>query len=160
GDEIEARPTLEALLGDLDRAQLQALLLGLAARDPNLADSIERQIALLQLANTAPQSRTAGGSVRRSQIDQTAIRRQVRALMQAARHDDRYYDRYHDYYDDEEDAGAEVVTGLRPVLEQVRQFVVSGDGRSALTILEALTDEYLDGYRSLYDEYEERYGSY
>ncbi|MFL5803976.1 MAG: SWIM zinc finger domain-containing protein [Roseiflexaceae bacterium] len=156
GDEIEIRPTLETLLADLDRAQLQALLLGLAARDPNLADSIERQIALLQLANAAPQSREAGGPTRRSQIDQTAIRRQVRAVMQAAKPSDRY----HDYYDDEEDAGAEVVAGLRPVLEQVRQFIIGGDGRSALAILDALTDEYLDGYRSLYDEYEERYGSY
>ncbi len=61
GDEIETKPTLDALLANLDRAQLQALLLGLAARDPNLADSIERQVALLQLANAAPQSRAVGG---------------------------------------------------------------------------------------------------
>jgi uncharacterized Zn finger protein len=158
-DEIETRPTLESLLADLDRAQLQALLLGLATRDPNLADSIERQVALLQLANAAPQSREAGAPARRSPIDQTAIRRQVRAVMQAAEPGDRYYDRYHDY-DDDYDAGSDVVAGLRPVLDQVRQFTTGGDGHSALAILDALTEEYMDGYRALYDEYEERYGSY
>src|SRR5262245_2285575 len=40
GDEIETRPTLASLLAGLDRAQLQALLLGLASGNPTLADSI------------------------------------------------------------------------------------------------------------------------
>jgi uncharacterized Zn finger protein len=156
-EEIEARPSLDALLAELDRAQLQALLVGLAERDPNLADAIERQVALLRLASAAPQARQVGGGTRRTPIDQEAIRRQVRALMRDVEpdDDDRYYD-----YDDEYDGGDEAVAGVRPLLEQARRFVEGGDARNALAILEAITDAYLDGYRSLYDAYEERYGAY
>ena len=78
GEDIEARPALDELLSELDRAQLQALLVGLAERNPELADAIERQAALLRLASAAPQARQVGGSVRRSPIDQESIRRQVR----------------------------------------------------------------------------------
>src|SRR6185295_7140140 len=37
GDEIETRPSLDTLLADLDRVQLQALLVGMAERNPELA---------------------------------------------------------------------------------------------------------------------------
>src|SRR5437868_6081678 len=39
-DAIESRPPLAELLADLDRAQLQALLIGLAERDADLTDTI------------------------------------------------------------------------------------------------------------------------
>src|SRR5262245_49064962 len=61
GEDIETRPALDQLLAELDRTQLQALLVGLAERNPELADAIERQAALLRLANAAPQARQAGG---------------------------------------------------------------------------------------------------
>jgi uncharacterized Zn finger protein len=151
---VEARPPLDALLADLDRVQLQAILLGLAERDPALADAIERQVALLQLANAAPQNRQSGASPRRTAIDQQAIRQQVRFVMrppQRGRYDD------YDYYDDE-DPGSKVVEGMRPLLEQARPFVEGGSARSALEVLEAVTDEYLDGCRSLNSRYEDMYG--
>jgi uncharacterized Zn finger protein len=78
----------------------------------------------------------------------------------AANPNRRSYDRYHDYYDDEEDPGAEIAEGLRPLLAQSRQFTIGGDGRAALEILEALTDEFIEGYSSLYEAYEEMYGEY
>src|SRR5262245_18541861 len=159
--EIESRPALETLLADLDRAQLQALLIGLAERDLDLADAIERQVALLRLANAAPsaaktpaKAREAGGSARRTAIDQQAIRQQVRFAMRSTERG--RYDDY-DYYD-EEDPGDEIVEGVRPLLEQARGFVAGGDARSALDILEAITAEYLAGYRALDDRYEDIYG--
>jgi uncharacterized Zn finger protein len=154
--EIETRPTLESLLSDLDRAQLQALLVDLAGRDSDLADAIERQVVLLRLANAAPQARHVGQRARQSSIDQQAIKQQVRLTMRAAGRD--RYDDY-DYYD-EEDPGDEIVEGVRPLLEQARRFIEGGDASSALYILEALTDEYLDGCRALYDRFEEMYGSF
>ena len=140
--EIETRPALDALLADLDRAQLQALLVGLADRDPDLADAIERQVALLRLADAAPQARQAGGHTRRTAIDQQAIRRQVRALMRAAGRED-YYDDY--------DGGGDALEGVRELLEQARRFTEGGDARNAMVILESITEEVLAGYGDLYD---------
>jgi uncharacterized Zn finger protein len=157
GEDIETRPALDELLAELDRAQLQALLVGLAERNPELADAIERQAALLRLASAAPQARHAGGSVRRSPIDQESIRRQVRIIMQSAERDE---DDYYDYYDDEGDPGEDIATQTRELVSQAERFTAGGDARSALAILEAITDEYLNGYRALYDDYEERYGEY
>src|SRR5262245_51288919 len=41
GEDIETRPALAELLADLDRAQLQALLVGLAEHNHEIADTIE-----------------------------------------------------------------------------------------------------------------------
>jgi hypothetical protein len=143
---------MEALLADLDRTQLQALLIGLAERDTDLTNAIERQVGLLRLASAAPssaaispQARQAGASTRHSAIDQAAIRQQVRFVMRSADRDP--YD--NGYYDDEGDPTDEVVAGVRPLLEQARGFVAGGDARSALDILSALNDEYLSGYQAL-----------
>jgi uncharacterized Zn finger protein len=158
-DEIESRPTLDAQLAELDRTQLQALLVGLAARDDALADAIERQVALLRLAGAAPQARQASGPTRRTPIDQDAIRRQVRAAVRSSGRDYRRgYGRDYDYYDDEADLGDEVVAAARPLLEQARQFIAGDDARTALDILEALVEEFLEGYRTLNDEAEDTYG--
>jgi uncharacterized Zn finger protein len=158
---IETRPPLAELLAELDRAQLQALLITLAERDADLAGAIERQVGLLRLANAAPQpaqaasrERQAGGSARHTAIDQAAIRQQVRFVMRVSERD--RYDDY-DYYD-EEDPGDEVVANVRPILEQARGFIAGGDAGGALDILAALTEEYLAGYRALADEWEEIYG--
>ncbi len=155
-DAIESRPSLDALLAELDRAQLQTLVLGLAQRDSELADTIEREVALLRLASAAPQAREVGGQARRSPIDQTAIRRQVQIAMQPPRRG--HYDDYdYDDYDDE-DPGGEVVEAVRPLLDQARAFLAGGDGRSALAIMEAITTEYLAGCSALSDRLEEMYG--
>jgi len=154
---IVARPPLEALLSELDRAQLQALLLGLAARDADLADAIDRQITLLRLADAAPQARSAGAPARRSPIDQAAIRQQVQFAMQPQRRG--RYDDYDDYdnYDDE-DPGGEAVEALRPLLMRAREFLAGGDAHSALDILDALSDGFLAGCRALADQLDEMYG--
>jgi uncharacterized Zn finger protein len=158
GEDIETRPALDELLADLDRAQLQGLLVGLAERNPELADTIERQAALLRLANAAPQAGQAGGSVRRSPIDQESIRRQVRIVIQSAARDEDDY--YNDYYDDESDPGEDIAAQVREIISQAALFTVGGDAHSALAILEAITDEFLNGYGSIYDDYEEMYGEY
>lgn len=151
---IETRPPLGALLGELDRAQLEALLLGMAERDPDMADAIERQVGLLRLANLTPQARAAGPA-RRSPIDQDAIRQQVRYATQARQRGRYDYDEY-DY--DDEDPGSHIVEALRPLLEQVRSFLEGGDGRTALDILAALTGEYLASCRELESQLDEMYG--
>lgn len=154
-DAVETRPELATLLADLDRAQLQALLVGLAENDPDLADAIERQVALLRLANLKPPARQAGGP-RQSPIDQVAIRRQVQLAMQPPRRG--RYDDYDSYDYDDEDPGGEVVEAVRPLLARAREFLAGGDGRTALAILEALTVEYLAGCQALSERLDDMYG--
>jgi hypothetical protein len=67
--------SLEALLEPLNREQLRALLLRLAARLPELADLIAREIATTQVVTP---SRAAPA---RPPVDVGPFQRQVRALM-------------------------------------------------------------------------------
>ncbi|HEX9370108.1 MAG TPA: SWIM zinc finger family protein, partial [Roseiflexaceae bacterium] len=158
-DAIERRPPLDELLNELDRSQLLALLVALADLDPDTADEIERRAGLMRLASAAPataetvQPRPAGAPTRRAPIDQAAIRQQIRLALRPARRG--RYD--YDYYDDE-DPGGEIVEAVRPLLGQARGFIDGGDARSALAVLEALTDEYIDGCRALGNDFEESYG--
>jgi uncharacterized Zn finger protein len=151
---IEARPPLATLLADLDRPQLQVLLVELADHDLDLAGEIERRVSLMRLASVVPQSPQAAGPAHSSKIDQEAIRQQVRLALRPARRA-----RYDDYdYDDEEDPSAEVVEIVRPLLEQARRFGESGDARGALAVLEALTAAYIDGAGELLERLEEQFG--
>lgn len=151
-DEIVARPPLDEQLKALDRGQLQALLLALAARSPDLADTIERQLALLQIASAPSAQKSA---TRRSPIDTTAISKQVQyALRNTA--SSRYE---YDYYD-EEDPGSETIDALRPILDQARGFIDGGDALSALAILDAFTTSYLANGGDLFEEIEEMYGDF
>ena len=154
---IEERPPLDTLLADLDRSQLQTLLVDLANADPDTADEIERRAGLMRLATSGaakPADRAVGAAPRRSPIDQAMIRQQVRLALRPARRGRYEYDYY-----DEDDPGDEFVEGVRPVLEQANRFVEGGEPHSALAVLEALTEEYL-GASELFDEIEEIYGSY
>jgi uncharacterized Zn finger protein len=74
-EEIESRPGLEELLADLDREQLQGLLLNLAGRSPELVDEIEARLALLR---AGPADSQAAPSERRTPVDPQPFRRQVR----------------------------------------------------------------------------------
>jgi uncharacterized Zn finger protein len=53
---VEARPALAELLADLDREQLQTVLLNLAAGDPDLVTAIESQVAMFAPAPTDSQA--------------------------------------------------------------------------------------------------------
>src|ERR1035438_9249841 len=66
-------PSLERLLSDLSRDQLQALLLKLTEQEPSLVSVIEGQIALLHPATT-PQH---------PPIDPRMIHRQVRSAIRS-----------------------------------------------------------------------------
>lgn len=140
-EQIEDRPPLEAVLVPLDREQLQALVQALAARQSGLAEGIEAQVQLLQSrpAEPAPSSAAA---LHRPPVDPALLRRQVRSAL-------RSLDRL---------AGSEaywqvggVVDEVRQLAEQARPFIEAGDGRSALAIVEAVTEEYVDRWTELDD---------
>jgi len=142
-EEIEERPALAELLADLDREQLQSLLLSLAARSPDLADAIEGQLALLQPAIAEAQPTPGSGAApRRTPVDPQPFRRQVHAILHSLDRMRRSEAYWH---------GSEVVGEIRQLLEQAHTFTIAGDGRNALAILEAITEEYVEEWTMLDD---------
>jgi uncharacterized Zn finger protein len=132
---VEGRPTLEARLSVLNRAQLQALVETLAARQPDLLELIEDQLRLGGVA-AAPSSsakRSAARTRRAAAAAVTTIRRQMRSLLRSC-----------DYL-------GEAAYGVLELAEQARPHIEAGDGNSALAILEAVTDEYITGWTDLDD---------
>jgi uncharacterized Zn finger protein len=138
-EDIEERPALESLLTPLDREQLQTLLVQLVERRPELADVIEAHVQRLHLPSA---DGTAEPRQRRTSVDPAAFRRQVRTILHSLdrmRASEAYWH-----------VGA-VVNEVRQVLEQAKSFVAAGDGRSALAILEAITEAYVDDWIELDD---------
>ncbi|MBM4430980.1 MAG: SWIM zinc finger domain-containing protein [Chloroflexi bacterium] len=142
-DEIEGRPALDELLTDLDREELQDLLLHLATQNPYVVDEIESQVALLR-STTAESQATEAATVppRRTPVDPQPVRRQVTAILHSL-----------DYMRPSEAYWQvnSVVGQVRQLLNQVQGFLEAGDGRNALVLLEAITDEYVEGWICLDD---------
>lgn len=126
-EDVHDLPTLEETLSTLDRDQLQDLLLNLAERDPSLADAIEAEISLLASSDARP-------------VNVEAIRRRVRSSLQTPG----YMDPYGDYRRTGGNADE-----ARRILDGVWDSIRSGDGRSVLPILEAITEEYLESWEML-----------
>ncbi len=131
-ESVEERPALDALLGALEREQLQELLLRLANRDPDIADAIELQAALVRAAPPpAPDTGASAAPARRAApIDVQAVRRQVRATIRESAFD--YSGR------------ADPLEQLEELLEQARRFSEAGEGQNAIGILQTITEECLD----------------
>ncbi len=145
---IEERPTLETLLSNLDREQLQALLLKLAERDSSLPDVIE---SLLVRSTSATGERPVP-------LTAAMVRRQVQAAFQERAYpddDDDYddYDDYHDYWDDEENDSA-ALTALDEILDRIRALITADEGYSALLPLQSFTSELLSQWDTLDHESE------
>src|SRR5947209_2581201 len=132
---VEEQPTLEARLSVLNRAQLQALVQALAARQPNLVELIDEQLRLGGVATApSPSAKRSATRARRTTAAATmSIRRQVRSLLRSC-----------DYL-------GEAAYGVLELAEQARPHLDAGDGNNALTILEAVTDEYVTAWTDLDD---------
>ena len=137
-DAVEERLDLETLLKDLSVDELRAILGKLTERHSNLLSEIETQIqGLRRMTAKTPASETTGFPA----IDSRPIRRQVR---EALRRLERSYD-----YDYEYVGG--VIDAIRNLLQDAQNCIEAGDGRGALTILEAITEEYLPAFEYLDD---------
>lgn len=135
GQGIEERPSLDILLADLDRGQLQHLLLRLAEDDPALAEWVESE------TNLARGVRAASRSPRTRPPDLHAVRRQmIASLLHPPDRTDRGW----------------YIFRLGPeasqLLEQVWALIRAGDGRTALDMLSAMTDECIDNWESVMED--------
>lgn len=142
-ERIEERPTVDALLSKLDREGLQSLLLKLVEREPALADAIEGLVGLPAVTSPAtPVASPAAKPPRPIQVDPKAVRRQVQSIMHSLdrmRSSEAYWH------------AGEVVGEVGQVLEQAWTLIKAGDGRNALVVLEAITEEFLSESESLDD---------
>lgn len=137
-DDVEVRPPLAELLAGLDRAQLEALLLRLAVESPTLADRIDALAAALVAAPPAPSPAPelvegAAPPIRRTTVDVTAFRQQIRRIFRGRRYDD--YMAYES-----------ILAELEPLVGQIRSFIDGDDAETALLLLEALTADYSEGW--------------
>jgi uncharacterized Zn finger protein len=146
-EEVEELPSVEDMLADLDRDQLQDLILKLVERQPGIANLIQQQLPPMQ--GKAVQDTADSGSSprqRQSPLDSESLRRQVHAVLHRLDH----------VRLSELDSRAhEVAHGLDKILEKARTFVEANDGRNALIILEALTQGIVDELESVYDPHGE-----
>ncbi len=131
---IEERPQLATLLEELDRDQLQAVLLHVVERIPTLVEEIESAIEMVSTAKSLPTpSDPAAPRARRTPVDTAAIRRQVRGALHSL---DRLFGSQA-YYQ----VGS-VVQSVSQSVSQAWELIEAGDGRTAIAILEAVTEEY------------------
>lgn len=158
-EQVEERPPLDALLAGLSSEQLQGILSSLAAQQPGLADVIEAQVLALRASAMAEHARsqstehspvTDGISTRKRQTAVTAVtavdpapfRRQVRSILHSLdsmRMSEAYWH-----------VGG-IVQSVRQVAEQALPFIEAGDGRSALAVLQGVTEAYIDDWTNLDD---------
>ncbi|HYU75648.1 MAG TPA: hypothetical protein VEL31_23505 [Ktedonobacteraceae bacterium] len=137
---IEEHPMLKDLLSNLDREQLQSLVLRLAEREPALTRMIEELVGSPESVSHEVPPKTA--TPRRAPVDAKAVRRQVRSILHSLdrmRASEAYWQ-----------VGA-VVNEVGQLLDQAWTLIQEDDGRSALSLLEAITEAYVSDWTDLDD---------
>lgn len=134
---IEEKTSLTTALADLSQEDLLALLTKMIELNPKLLDQIEGQLILSQSSKATTPQRN-----RKKTGDSAPFRRQVRDILHSLNHMRPSEAYWH--------VGS-VVNEIGQVLDQVHTLVKTGDGRGALPILEAITDEYIRGWLYLDD---------
>jgi uncharacterized Zn finger protein len=161
---VQESAPLDSLLATVDPDQLKAVVRALVAQDPRLTDEIEAQIKLqksrVPAAGVVPASAIAIPPPSRPSspsppslppVDVPGIRRQLRTSL---RRTDRMSGTDAYYY------VGEVVGQVGNWLGDAQARVEAGDGRGALTLLEAITEEYLPAFDQLDDSDGEVSGLY
>src|SRR3989440_545181 len=139
----DTRPALESQLAGLSREQLQSLLLKLAEQEPSLIPTIEKQVTMLRTSSSQPTT-PLPQAVREPPpvVDTKVIRRQVRSSIHSLdrmRSSEAYWQ-----------VGA-VVGEVGQLVDQAWALIKADDGRQALKVLEAITEEYLGEWENLDD---------
>lgn len=144
-DEIEEKMALETLLAELTAVQLRQVLLGVAADGPEFAEAIEREVTRLQDQPTEPAEQAATPVP----ADINAVRREIHKDFRLAGKGDRLESVYYDEY-----AALEMDTDgiLQPHLEKVSALLDRGSVETAVILISAIIDTFIDSLADL-DEY-------
>ena len=132
--DIKVQPTVEELISKLNRDELYELVIELVNHNPDLADIIEEGFSEAHKEPMEPATRE-----RRVELDPESIRKQIHSAIRPHSYRDRY-----DYEYDDEDEG--IASDLQSFVDKAQTFVKAGDGRSALTILQVVIEEYIDDF--------------
>lgn len=135
-ESVRELPELEMALSGLDIEELKDLVLKLAERYPSLGEAIEGEIAL-------------SSSSEPRQVNVDAIRRSLRASIQARGYPEPYDDYWHTSGDLDE---------ARRILDGAWNLIRADDAPGALHVLEAITEEYLEAPDALDWEMMDDYG--
>src|SRR5258708_23981864 len=142
-DRINKEPSLESLRSGLSRDQLQSLLLKLSEQTPSLTTAIQRQVVLLQISPSQPTDLSSKAAPKpHIEADPKTVRRQVRSIIHSLdrmRSSEAYWH-----------VGA-VVSDAQRLVDQAWEFIKADDGSNALTLLEAITEEYMSEWENLDD---------
>jgi hypothetical protein len=118
-------------------------LLKLAEQEPSFIATIEKQARLLQTSSSQPTTPSSMAPPKPPiAVDTKAIRRQVRSSIHSLdrmRSSEAYWQ-----------VGA-VVNEIGQLVKQALALIKADDGRQALTILEAITEEYMSEWENLDD---------
>ena len=134
---------LDKALSALDSGQLRELLLRLAAQHPHLVAEIVNQTALPGSSSQAgPAADVSKPTQPLSEAELRAVRREVTSTLRSLSHMRPSQAYWH--------VGG-VVDGVRQLLTRAEELVERSDGNNALLVLEALTDEYVEGWVNLDD---------
>jgi uncharacterized Zn finger protein len=141
--QVEVRTAMAELVDGLDREALRELVLHLVTDVPHLVEEIESFVALRQSEpEHALASQEAAPRERRMEVDPRPLRRQVKAILHSLDH----MRRSEAYWE----VGS-VVSEVRGLLAQVKEFVEASDGRNALLLLEGITEGYVEDWTLLDD---------
>ncbi len=136
-------PALKSLLSALNRDQLQALILKLAEQEPSVIATIERQATLLQASTSQPTTPLQQATPKPAlAVDTKTVRRQVRSSshsLDRMRSSEAYWH-----------VGT-VVNEIGQLVDQAWALIEADDGRQALAVLEAITEEYMSEWENLDD---------
>ncbi|MCP4415112.1 MAG: SWIM zinc finger domain-containing protein [Chloroflexi bacterium] len=144
GEKIEKKPELASLLADLTADQLRQALLGVAAAGMEFAEAVEREVGWLQ---TQPAT-LSGKPATIAPVDINAVRREIHKDFRLAGHGDPFESGYYDEY-----AAPEMNPDLmlQPHLEKVTALLDAGDVDTAVSLITAIINSFIDGLTDLDD---------
>lgn len=139
---IVEKPTLDTLMVDLTEDQLRTVILNTAEEGPEFTEVIERELNWLR---EQPATKAASSSTL-VPVDIPAVRREIHKDFRQAGKGDPFRHGYYDEY-----AGLEVDPDeiLQPHLEKVGALLDGGDVKTAVTLISAIVDAYIDGLDTL-----------
>jgi uncharacterized Zn finger protein len=142
-ENVKERPALEHMLEDFSQEELRTLIVKLTGQIPHLAEAIDQETITRQ--PMVPRSSSIAktpAQVPHAQVDAKAVRREVRSTIHSLdrmRSSEAYWH------------VSEVVGEVEEIAQRALDMLENGDGRAALAVLEAVTDEYVEEWENLDD---------
>ena len=141
-DAIVEKPPIAEVLENLTAEQLRQILGGLTEMGIEFAEAIEREVSWLQNEPTKIES----DSGPTSPVDFKSVRREISKDFRLTGKSSSYQHGYYDEYDEIEMDPEEI---LQPHLEKVLAHLGADDVDTAIALITAIIESYIDGIKNL-----------